>query len=281
MQYGRDRVAPLHCGLRGLAAGGSGRGQLHERGLEMAQQTPLYIVASPRPRVGRTLIARLLIEFFRCSDRTLDGYDLNPREPVLAGCFPQLVWTVDIADTRGQMALFDRLVSNHAATSVIDLGSGPFDQFFAVMNEIGFVHEARRRLIEPIVLYVVDPAPSTVRTYSQLRQQPAAPTFVPVHNEAVSIMFEKEEFPPTHAECRMIRIPRLSPIVRGVIDRPRFSFGSYMTHRPGGPTEIHDWIATIFAEFRQLELRLLMGRLGSALGRGPVHDADFRRPPRP
>ena len=81
----------------------------------MPQQAPLYIVASPRPRVGKTLIARLLIEFFRLSDRAVVGYDLEPREPTFAGYFPQLVATVDIADTRGQMALFDRVIGNTTA----------------------------------------------------------------------------------------------------------------------------------------------------------------------
>jgi hypothetical protein len=66
----------------------------------------------------------------------------------------------------------------------------------------------------------------------------------------------------------MIRIPRLSAIVRGVIDRPSFSFGAYLAKRQGGPTEIHEWIAQIFNEFRDLELRLLMGRVNSSLGRG-------------
>jgi hypothetical protein len=232
----------------------------------MAQQTPLYIIASPRPRVGKTLIARLLIEFFRSSSRPVVGYDLNPREPALAGHFPELVFAVDITDTRGQMALFDQLIADVSTTAVIDLGYGPFDQFFAVMGEIGFVQEARRRSIEPIVLFVTDRAPATVRAYAGLRRRLKATTFVPVHNEAVSVTFEEEDFPPSRAECRMIRIPRLSPIVRGVIDRPSFSFGAYMGDRPGGPTEIHSWIGAIFTEFRELELRLLMGRLTSALG---------------
>src|SRR6516165_3614508 len=48
------------------------------------------------------LLTRLLIEFLRISGRPLVGYDLDPREPALAGCFPSLVWPVDIADTRGQ-----------------------------------------------------------------------------------------------------------------------------------------------------------------------------------
>jgi len=244
----------------------------------MAQQTPLYIIASPRPRVGKTLIARLLIEFFRAGDRPLLAYDLNPRDPALTGHFPELTWSVDISETRGQMALFDRLIASDSITRVIDVGYGPFDQFFAVLAEIGFVPEARRRLIEPIVLFVTDQAPATVRAYAELRERMAGTTFVPVHNEAVSVTFDKDDFPPSRAECRLIRIPRLSPIVRGVIDRPRFSFGAYMHVQPGGPTEIHDWIGTIFTEFRELELRLLMGKLSSALGETPPRSPIRRTP---
>jgi hypothetical protein len=247
----------------------------------MTQQTPLYIIASPRPRVGKTLLARLLIEFFRADNRPLVGYDLHPRDPALTSRFPDLVWTVDISDTRGQMALFDRLIADNESTKVIDLGYGPFDTFFSVMDEIGFVQEARRRSIEPIVLFITDTAAATVRSYAELRSRLAQTTFVPVHNEATSVMFNKEDFPPTRAECGIIRIPRLSPIVRGVIDRPSFSFSKYMTVQPGGPTEVHSWISTIFTEFRELELRLLIGRLSSALGGDPMQDGEYRRAPRP
>jgi hypothetical protein len=205
-----------------------------------------------------------MVEFFRAGGRPLVGYDLNPREQALASRFPKLVWPVDIATTRGQMELFDRLIADTASTKIVDLGYGAFDQFFAITAEIGFLQEARRRLIEPIVLFVTDPAPATVRGYAELRGRSAA-TFVPVHNESVSLMFAKQDFPGTRAECGAIRIPRLSPIVRGVIDRPNFSFAAYMTEQPGGPTEVHQWVGEIFAEFRELELRLLMGRLTSSL----------------
>jgi hypothetical protein len=94
--------------------------------------------------------------------------------------------------------------------------------------------------------------------------------FIPVHNEATSFMFIAQDFPPTRAECGVIRIPRLSPIVRGVIDRPGFSFSAYMANQPGGPTEVHSWIGTIFTEFRDLELRLLLGQLQSSLRRAPA-----------
>jgi len=235
----------------------------------MAQPAPLYIVASPRPRIGKTLVARLLMEFLQQSRRPVAGYDINPREPSLAERFPKLVWPVDISDTRGQMELYDRLLADDTSSKVIDLGYGPFDQFFAVMREIDFVPEARRRGIEPIVLFVADPSGSTIRAYAELQSRVPA-TFVPVYNESVSLLFAKEDFPPTRLECGVIRIARLSPLVRGVIDRPNFSFNAYMAKQPGGPTEVHQWIGNVYAEFRDFELRLLIGRLGSSIRGAPV-----------
>ena len=231
----------------------------------MALQSPLYIVASPNPRVGKTLIARLLIEFFRGSDRAVVGYDLDPREPALARYFPDLVYSLDITETLGQMALFDRLIANDSQTAVIDLGYSLFDRFFAVMGEIGFEQEAQRRRIEPVVLFIADSAPLTLRSYAEIRRLLPQTVLVPVHNEAVSFMYIAKDFPPTRAGCSVIRLPRLSPAVRGVIERPRFSFADYLAKQPHGTTEIHTWAATIFAEFRDLELRLLMGRLGASL----------------
>ncbi|HXX50562.1 MAG TPA: hypothetical protein VEI98_04650 [Xanthobacteraceae bacterium] len=122
----------------------------------MSPRSHLYVIASRHPRVGKTLVARLLFDFLRLTGRPLVGYDLDPREPTLAARYPNLVWPVDITDTLGQMALFDRLIADNWRTSVIDLGHGKFEQFFKVMAEIGFEQEARRRSIQPIVLFITD-----------------------------------------------------------------------------------------------------------------------------
>ncbi len=151
---------------------------------------------------------------------------------------------------------------------MIDLGYGLFDQFFKVMAEIRFEEEARQRSIQPTVLFITDSAPLTAQTYAELRWRLVKTIFVPVHNEAASFMVVAQDFPPSSAKYEMIRIPRLSAIVRGVIDRPGFSFGTYISRQPGGPTEVHSCINQIFAEFRELELQLLIGDLESSLRGG-------------
>ena len=69
------------------------------------------------------------------------------------------------------------------------------------------------------MLFITDSAPTTARSYAELRRRLPQTTFVPVHNEAASFMFMPQDFPPTRPECGFIRIPRLSPIVRGVIEK--------------------------------------------------------------
>ena len=136
------------------------------------------------------------------------------------------------------------------------------------MTEIGFEDEARQKLIQPVVLFIADSAPFTATTYADLRGRLRQTIFVPVHNEAASFMVIAQDFPPSSPKYETIRIPRLSPIVRGVIDRPGFSLGPYMSQQSGGPTEVHSCIAEVFAKFRELELQLLIGELESSLRGG-------------
>ena len=41
------------------------------------RQTPVYIICSPRPLVGKTLIARLLSEFLLLKDGKVLAFDVN------------------------------------------------------------------------------------------------------------------------------------------------------------------------------------------------------------
>jgi hypothetical protein len=235
----------------------------------MPEYAPLYIVTSPRQRVGKTLTARLLFEYFAATGRHPAGYDLNPREAAFAGRFPDQVATFDIAEIRGEMALFDRLVAPAATPVVVDLGYAAYEKFFTVAAEIDFVREAQRRLIQPVVLFVADPTLSTMRAYAELQQQAAMASFVPVHNEAAAVMVTAADYPPRRHEYGMLRISRLSATARGVIDRRDCSFAGYLHTPERGPTEIHGWVAAAFFEIRSLELRLLtQQRIGAPPANG-------------
>src|SRR5262245_40063912 len=86
------------------------------------RQTLIFIVTSPRPQVGKTFIARVLIDFLRHDRDDPIVFDLNPAGDSLHEFLPQLAITADIGDVKGQMALFDRLIVDDGTAKVIDLG---------------------------------------------------------------------------------------------------------------------------------------------------------------
>src|SRR5262249_23030323 len=114
----RPREADRDGGGRPPAKGR--RPRLKSRG-GMQNRTPVFIVTSSRPRVGKTLIARALTEFFLAQRRPVAAFDVNPDEFKLIDYLPAHTAAASINDTRGEMALFDQLVMNDQAPKVVDL----------------------------------------------------------------------------------------------------------------------------------------------------------------
>src|ERR1700750_721591 len=133
--------------------------------------TPVFIICSPRPLVGKTLIARLLSEFLLLKNGNVAAFDINLKEPSLLEYLPRVTETADVIDTYGKMQLMDRLIVNDGVAKVIDLGYHAFDEFFKMSEEIGFIKEASRRGVAPVVLFVADADRVSARGHAMLAQQ--------------------------------------------------------------------------------------------------------------
>ena len=131
--------------------------------------TPLYVVCSPCRCVGKTLVSRLLTEFYIVNDRPVAAFDLADEGPQLADYLPKVTTIIDISDTRGQMALFDRLIAEKDSPAVIDVSYRTFKQFFTIVQEINFFEEARRRFIEPLILFIIDTDPESAKASALFR----------------------------------------------------------------------------------------------------------------
>src|SRR3954462_11880142 len=133
--------------------------------------TPVYIICSPRPLFCKTLIARLLSKYLLLKNGTVISFDINLKEPSLLEYLPRTTETDDVIDTFGKMQLMDRLIVDDGVAKVIDLGFHAFDEFFKMTEEIGFMKEAARRHVAPIVLFVADTDRASVRGHEMLTRQ--------------------------------------------------------------------------------------------------------------
>ena len=232
----------------------------------MQRGTPIFIICSSRPRVGKTLLARLLAEFFRADDRPLAAFDVNPDEFALVDYLPGYTAVASVSDTKGQIALFEQLLIADQAPKIVDLGHGQFDRFFSVAQEIGFFDEARRMTVVPMVLFIADPDRRSRQGYDMLRDRFPDLALVPVLNEALPQMSRHhDQFPGTRHGGRPINVPALPPFLKGVIERPSFSFAALSVTAADTTTELYGWTRRVFLEFRELELRMLLAELKPAL----------------
>jgi hypothetical protein len=218
------------------------------------RQTPVYIICSPRPLVGKTLIARLLSEFLLLKSGAVMAFDVNLKEPSLLEYLPDITETAEVDDTFGKMALMDRVVVNDGVAKVIDLGFHAFDEFFQMTEEIGFVKEAVRRGVAPVVLFVGDTDRVSARSYPVLQRQIPPTALVTVDNEHIV----RGELPEAFAAGKILRIAALPTFLKTYIDRLSFSFSDYLRNEKDTSTELHQWIRRNYFSFRELELSLLL-----------------------
>ena len=220
------------------------------------QYTPVYIICSPRPQVGKTMLARLLSEFLLLKNGNVVSFDINLKEPSLLEYLPGITETADVIDTYGKMQLMDRLIVNDSVTKVMDLGFHAFDEFFKMTDEIGFLKEAVRRGVAPAILYVPDVDRTSAAGYSMLQQQIPPNALIAVDNEHVV----RGELPRAMERGRVVRISALPVFLKTYIDRLSFSFTTYLRNEKDSSTELHQWIRRNYTSFRELELSLILQR---------------------
>ena len=246
----------------------------------MSGSSHVFIIVSPRPRTGKTLLARLVAEFYQSNAKPIGqaeakpviGYDLSPYEPGMSAFLPHITTQSTLEDTRGQIALFDQLVLADGKTKVVDLSHMVLEKFFTLAYDIDFAQEASSRGVSAVVMYIADHSPITVETYRILREKFPALTFMPVFNDAVVRGPEiRRQFQPSPGAPVPLQIPQLSSALRVQVDRRPFSFREFRASPPTFTSEhlreeMDSFLKRVFRQFREAEIANLMFKVTSSLG---------------
>jgi hypothetical protein len=234
---------------------------------------PIYVVCSPSRGVGKTLLARLLIEHHLADGRPVAAYDLADEGPRLADFLPNHARVASIRSVRDQMRFFDGLIEGNESPKIIDVSYREFRTFFAVADRISLFEEARRRSIEPLILFLIDPAPAAAESYAQLRRRFAGTSLLPVRNLTVARGLPYgAAFPHGSTLAVSLEIPVLGPAARAQIERQAFSFAGFardprtrtaLSARPRD--ELESWLRRLRFQFREIELGLICEQILTAL----------------
>jgi hypothetical protein len=235
--------------------------------------TPLYIICSPSRCIGKTLVSRLLTEFFVLNDRQVAAFDLADEGPQLIDYLPQFTTVASRGDVYGQVSFFEQIIADQDRTKIIDLSYRSFELFFNVVEQIGFFGEAHLRSVEPIILFVTDASPQLPHVCATLERRFTETLILPVRNRAHAVVASSEAFSNVGTARPSLQIPLLTFSLQAQIDQQEFSFRELWRNASSGSVDrlennVRDWIEGIFIQFRAIEI---------ALGRADVPHGGFGR----
>jgi hypothetical protein len=236
------------------------------------------IVASLHARTGKTLLARVLSDYFVLSGNRPLLFDTDTAEQTLHASFPRDAVVVDLGEVRDQMTLFDTLAARSPEARVVDVSHHAFRKFFKVMQESRFVGEARARQVEPVLFYIADRNPDAYEEARLLRERFAECALVLVQNAFIGAVKDLTRrsagYQALEAHDLRMTLPRLDPAIADAIEDRSVSLSEIMQRplsRQAGAAShglsfeqteaLRGWLVKTFREihhaFRATEARAL------------------------
>lgn len=198
----------------------------------MPDRKHVIIVASPRARTGKTLLARLIAEYLAFNGVPHVNFDTDAVDQRLAAFFPGKTTVIDLDRVTDQMKLFDSLAAPSRVTQVIDLTHRSFRKFFTLMREIDYVAEAKASGFEPVIFYIPDGEADSYEQGMTIRDQFRDAAFVLVRNEAMGEpsreALRNSSFAAFVSHAPRMILDRLDPFFLTAIGDARLSLSEFM-----------------------------------------------------
>lgn len=222
----------------------------------------IHIVGSGETRNGKTLLARLVTDFTLLAQGEPVLFDADAPLGRLADWYPERATIIDLKTTGGQIALFDRILEAPEADYVVDLPARDLMRFFGVVQQTGFIEEARAQGLGADLLFVLDRPDVTLEALRTIRASLDGLRIVPVFNEASRInarLEGGETAAGVLAEMAELRLPRLDRDIMRIVEQRSFSFLRFLEE--GEPelralprTVLRGFLRTVFGQFHDLGL---------------------------
>jgi hypothetical protein len=188
----------------------------------MPLPSTIYVICSDRHRNGKTLLARVLVDYLMLEERDPFVIDAGFPEGQLRASFPGRTALVDLGSVTGQMKLFDTIIGAHGRDYVIDLPSPELENFCQTQAKLGFISEAVRLGYRCVVLFIVDKFHTSQAAADDAAAALAPAQLVPIYNAFVGRPLRLVD------ENKGLEIPVMDADVVRVLDDRRFSVRAFL-----------------------------------------------------
>lgn len=188
----------------------------------MAAPPTVFIVCSDQARNGKTLLARVLVDFLLMEGRDPFCFDLGHPEPSLRLFFPGRTAYLDFGQEEGQAQVFDTLINRAGRDYVIDLPAHHLALFCEQASARTFQTHAEEKGFRTAVLYVVDREERSLQTAVAVEEVLLPDIFVPVANRMVGSAL------PQGVPGPALVMEKMDDDLHAVVSNRRFSLRVFM-----------------------------------------------------
>ena len=194
----------------------------------MAFPPLIAIVCSDRHRNGKTLLARVLVDFLLLEGRDPVALDLSHPEGALRNFFPGRTALVDFGHMPGRMKVFDTMLAAPGRDYVIDLPSQQLAKFCEAIGDLQFRKASQDAGFKLVVIFIVDNDVNSLKTAGAVEELLSPDLFVPVANRFVGSSL------PDGVPGPVLTMEKLDPDLHAIVTNRRFSFRSFLLGEEGG-----------------------------------------------
>jgi hypothetical protein len=226
----------------------------------LATKPTIYIISSDRHRNGKTLLARLLVDYLLLDGRDPFVIDANVPEGHLRAAFPGRTALVDFEQVQGQMTLFDTILGSLGRDYVIDIPAPQSENFFATLKELNFPEEAERLGFQLVALFIVDKDFASLNAADDAQAALGPNLLVTVRNAYVGSVLGFTQRGLT------IDMPILDRDIVAIIEDRRFSIRSFVLGDESGMaaaavTKLKVFLLAVLSAFGDIDPAISLHRL--------------------
>jgi hypothetical protein len=195
----------------------------------MAVQPTIHVVASDQHRNGKTLLARVLVDYLLLDGRDPFVIDTDAPDGPLRNFFPGRTALADFAAITGQMKLFDTILAAPGRDYVVDLPARHTENFVAAERDLNFFAECKKQGFRVFLFFIVDQSLVSLKAAKALQHHPGVDLFVPVRNMLVRSSWPMDD--------GALTLPFLPAPLASTINNRRFSFRAFVQGDTQGLSE--------------------------------------------
>ena len=118
----------------------------------------LIMVGADKGGVGKTTVARALLDYFSASNVITRAFDTEHPRGTLQRFHPNITEVVDITQTPDQMRILDTLNTSQVKVTVLDTRAGALTTSLEALRDVGFLDAVKNGEFNFVLFHILGPS---------------------------------------------------------------------------------------------------------------------------